>query len=352
MRPRHLVKPSKKLTFLLLSRTDRPVRRFKISKRALVGVPAAVAAAAAGSAIWQAGIQAHLQVKIAELDEQLAKKQEQYIEMENRKDATIGSLQTEIITLSEQSQKLQQEMDAIFALQDELKAMAEEEGVDWPELPGETDSNPKGQPVTISSVGGSARPDSPAIPRVNIAAAGGLHTPATNDHMNALIAETKTELTQTAVHLEELAEQMEASRKALETKIHRLRTTPSIWPASSRRITSGFGIRRDPFTGRASFHAGLDIDGSQKDPIYAAADGTVETVASDAQRGNYIILNHGNGIKTVYMHLYSFSVAKGDQVMKGDRIGRMGTTGRSTGTHLHYEVRRNGEPVNPMAYLR
>lgn len=274
------------------------------------------------------------------------------MEMENRKDATIGSLQFEILTLSEQSHKLQQEMDAIFELQDELKEMAEQEGVDWPVLTTETKRQPKGQPVTISSAMGSSRTNSPEVPRINMMAAGGLHTPATNIPMNALIADTKIELAQTAVHLEELSVQMEASRKALESKIHRLRTTPSIWPASSRRITSGFGIRRDPFTGRSSFHAGLDIDGNLKDPVFAAADGTVETVGSDAQRGNYIILNHGSDIKTVYMHLYSFSVAKGEQVQKGSRIGRMGTSGRSTGTHLHYEVQRNGEAVNPMTYLR
>ncbi len=351
MRPRHSVKPSKKLTFLLLSRTDRPVRRFKLSRKTLIGVPAAVVAVAAGGTIWQAGMQAHLQAQIAELDEQLATKQEQYIAMESRKNSTIGSLQTEILTLSEQSQNLQQEMDAIYALQDELKTMAEQEGVDWPELNTDTERTPIGQPVTISSIG-DQKSYSAAPPTVSMLATGGLHSPATNDRMHALIADTKSELTQTAIHLEEFGVQMEASRKALENKIHRLRTTPSIWPAASRRITSGFGVRRDPFTGRASFHAGLDIDGNLKDPIYAAADGTVETVGSDTQRGNYIVLNHGSGLTTVYMHLYSFNVTKGDEVRKGDRIGRMGTSGRSTGTHLHYEVQRNGEAVNPITYLR
>lgn len=126
---------------------------------------------------------------------------------------------------------------------------------------------------------------------------------------------------------------------------------PNIWPADSRQITSDFGYRRDPFTGAFALHSGLDIGGSQGSPIYAAADGTVETSGWNGGYGISILINHGNGLSTRYGHLSAAEVNAGQSVKKGSTIGRMGSTGRSTGTHLHYEVLVNGAFADPIKYL-
>ncbi|MBO8172164.1 MAG: M23 family metallopeptidase [Bacillaceae bacterium] len=136
----------------------------------------------------------------------------------------------------------------------------------------------------------------------------------------------------------------------VEEKQHRLAHTPSIYPAYGR-FTSSFGYRRDPFNGRASFHDGIDIANHYNTPIYATADGTVILAQRKSGYGNQIKIYHGYGISTSYSHLARMVVSPGSKVKKGQVIGYMGSTGRSTGPHLHYMVYENGEPVNPMKYL-
>lgn len=142
----------------------------------------------------------------------------------------------------------------------------------------------------------------------------------------------------------------EAKELAIEYQ-HLMRITPSIWPTKSQRITSSFGYRRDPFSRRISHHSGIDFGGKTGDPVYATADGKVVNSSYDSALGHHIIINHSNGIRTLYAHLSKRLVSTGDQVEKGDTIGRLGSTGRSTGPHLHYEVYKNGVAVNPKPYL-
>jgi murein DD-endopeptidase MepM/ murein hydrolase activator NlpD len=141
------------------------------------------------------------------------------------------------------------------------------------------------------------------------------------------------------------------SKTKLEEAQHLQSITPTLWPIVSHRITSGFGIRIDPFTQKPSMHTGLDIDGELNDPIYAAAEGKVILSAWDAEHGNHILIDHTHGLKTEYLHMNKMLVRSGDMVRKGQLIGLVGTTGRSTGTHLHYEVHVNDAPVNPTPYL-
>jgi len=131
-----------------------------------------------------------------------------------------------------------------------------------------------------------------------------------------------------------------------------LRVTPTILPTSQLRVTSEFGMRRDPFTRRRTFHAGIDLAGNIGDPVYAAADGKVVESGRDRTQGNYIVIDHGRGIKTRYLHLNKRHVSAGDKVQKGQRIGDLGNTGRSTGPHLHYEVLVNGKQVDPWPYIK
>lgn len=127
---------------------------------------------------------------------------------------------------------------------------------------------------------------------------------------------------------------------------------PSMRPVQSLTFTSNFGIRTDPFRGGAAMHAGVDIPGAYATPIYATADAMVNRTGWIGGYGNLVELNHGRGIQTRYGHLASILVAPGTRVKRGQLIGLMGSTGRSTGTHLHYEVRIDGRAVNPVPFLQ
>ncbi len=126
--------------------------------------------------------------------------------------------------------------------------------------------------------------------------------------------------------------------------------TPSIWPAHGW-LTGTFGGRSDPFTHEPGFHEGLDISTEKGQPVFATADGTVETASYTGDYGNLVILRHGFGLSTRYGHLSKFNVKVGDQVTRGDVIGYVGATGRATGTHVHYEILANGRPINPLQIL-
>lgn len=126
---------------------------------------------------------------------------------------------------------------------------------------------------------------------------------------------------------------------------------PSINPVELMRFSSHFGYRTDPFQGRRKNHKGVDIPGPVGTPIFATADGIIGRAQWVSGYGKYIELEHGNAIQTRYGHLSAMNVVSGQRVKQGDVIGFMGSTGRSTGSHLHYEVRIAGEPVNPTSFL-
>ena len=130
-----------------------------------------------------------------------------------------------------------------------------------------------------------------------------------------------------------------------------LQGIPQVLPASLSMISSGFGYRRDPFTGHGAMHAGLDFRGPVGSPIYAAANGRISFAGRKAGYGNCIEISHGNGLVTRYAHMSKFRATVGQQVAAGDVIGAIGNTGRSTGPHLHFEVRINDRAVNPRPFL-
>lgn len=126
--------------------------------------------------------------------------------------------------------------------------------------------------------------------------------------------------------------------------------TPSIWPTHGW-LSSSMGNRSDPFTGEKDFHPGLDISADKGDPVYATADGKVVNASLAGNYGNLVILDHGYGLETRYGHLSAFRVTAGQQVKRGDLLGQVGSTGRATSAHLHYEVRANGRILNPLQLL-
>lgn len=128
------------------------------------------------------------------------------------------------------------------------------------------------------------------------------------------------------------------------------RRYPDYKPVTGR-LTSRFGYRRDPFTGQTTYHNGIDIGATTGTPIYSAAYGTVIYTGYNSSSGNHIIIDHGNGFKTYYKHLSKIEVKTGAVVNKGQRIGQVGSTGRSTGPHLHFEVHLYGTIKNPLEYV-
>jgi murein DD-endopeptidase MepM/ murein hydrolase activator NlpD len=128
------------------------------------------------------------------------------------------------------------------------------------------------------------------------------------------------------------------------------RATPSIWPLAGW-LSSGYGTRRDPFDGTADFHSGLDIAANMGTPIRATADGVVKSAAFNGNYGNAVLIEHSSWISTRYGHLSRFAVRAGQEIRRGEVLGYVGSTGRATAPHLHYEILLNGQPINPLRLL-
>jgi murein DD-endopeptidase MepM/ murein hydrolase activator NlpD len=147
-----------------------------------------------------------------------------------------------------------------------------------------------------------------------------------------------------------LEAQLEHVRIGVEQREALAAATPSTWPVTGW-LSSAYGARRDPFTGTPDFHAGLDIAADRGEAVKATANGTVESVGYTAGYGNLVMLSHGFGMTTRYGHLARFVVWQGQKIRRGDTIGYVGSTGRSTSAHLHYEVWWNNRLINPLRLL-
>jgi len=153
--------------------------------------------------------------------------------------------------------------------------------------------------------------------------------------------------------LEVLKNNLKVYSRLLEEKDYLLEYTPNILPVDSKeiRFSSYFGWRKNPFTKTKDFHAGLDISGKKGTKIIAPANGIVIREGYDQRLGNYIVMQHGENLRTIFGHLSSINVAEGDELKRGDKIGLMGNSGLSTSNHLHYTVIKNDRAINPMQYI-
>jgi len=145
-------------------------------------------------------------------------------------------------------------------------------------------------------------------------------------------------------------ESLSELERLLQTKKDVLVSTPSLWPVQGW-VTSGFGFRANPFTGLTQMHEGMDISNRIGTLVVAPADGIISDIGSDWAHGKILVISHGFGMMTRYSHLNKVLVRVGQKVKRGDKIAEVGMSGKTTGPHLHYEVRLNGIPVNPMRYI-
>lgn len=213
----------------------------------------------------------------------------------------------------QQRQQLKQLENRVTAIEDKSRRIAELSGV-----PAQNTQN--AEPNTPSSVRGAGGP------LVKLDAAG-------------------------IAAVEQHAAQLEQQLRSYETVLRERAHIPSIWPVAGE-LNDGFGVRYDPFGGGGSeFHMGQDITAAPGTPVIAAADGAVTFAGWKNGYGQVVELDHGNGLTTRYGHLSKIETTVGQQLARGELLGRVGSTGRSTGPHLHYEVRINDMPVSPLAYL-
>ncbi|MCL5966018.1 MAG: M23 family metallopeptidase [Deltaproteobacteria bacterium] len=185
--------------------------------------------------------------------------------------------------------------------------------------------------------------------RVAAAGVGGIETPqdSVRNRLDRLLdlrlGQLKQDVLVDITDLDRICEKLDTRRIFLES-------LPSLWPVRGA-LSSGYGIRTSPFTETKVFHHGLDIIARVGTPVRAAAGGKVVNGGYEALLGNFVTVDHGYGYQTVYGHLSERLVSIGDVVERGETIGKVGTTGRTTGPHLHYEVHVNGLPVNPVRFV-
>jgi murein DD-endopeptidase MepM/ murein hydrolase activator NlpD len=150
--------------------------------------------------------------------------------------------------------------------------------------------------------------------------------------------------------LQVLSNRLPSLEQSVERREALAAATPSLWPTQGW-LTAPFGLRSDPFTGERGFHEGIDISTAQGQPVFATADGVVESASYSGDYGNLVVLQHGFGLSTRYGHLSRFAVAARASVKRGEVIGYVGATGRATGPHVHYEILVDGTRIDPLQVL-
>jgi len=330
-------KHDRKITFVVIPDANSSVVRFRITKRTLIGTLSCsliLIAAITASAIYLY----YMRGENMRLAEQLKEQLTESTATVASQDETISSLQQHVIDLSNQSEEIRSKLERMKALEQSLKGLS---GMTNP-----TD-------VPNSSFGDIAMHalTEEDTPQDSLLGVGGSFNEVSSEEMIQLSKKTQSLLTDLGHEFDELEISFVEAKQQAEERQLELAMTPTIWPTDSKRITSGFGYRKDPFSRRASFHSGLDISADMNTPVLATADGVVSFTGFDAAHGRNVIINHTKGIQTRYLHLNKILVGDGDTVKKGQQIALSGNTGRSTGPHLHYEVIKNGVVIDPKPYL-
>ncbi|WP_248928782.1 M23 family metallopeptidase [Paenibacillus hamazuiensis] len=315
-----------KLTLMIIPDASRSIVRFKLSPFSLYAVPAAALLVLTGSWLTVYELQAaHIRDSTA-LKEIHQDQEKALNETIMQKNAELDKLHSELIELSEQTEEFKLRLQEVKKLESSIQALTR----------GPISSTPPKEPASSSPKGGT----------------GGTAGQVTGEQADLLVETTRSDLSALTDEMNALIGHLSDSKEQLAEADRLRRITPSIWPSSSRTVTSGFGLRLDPFTQKPAFHSGLDIAGKLGDSVFATADGLVRETGSDSSYGNFVRIDHGGGIETFYGHLSRILTEPGQQVAKGQKIALVGSTGRSTGPHLHYEVRRNRVEIDPVPFLK
>ena len=208
--------------------------------------------------------------------------------------------------------------------------------------------NQLGDHAAVDPSASKAMEKLPAI--VKSRAMGGAPGSVTAKMLNSGTGSPETALGVLSDLLGAIGSRLDSVRDGVERRHALAMATPSIWPVAGW-LTSSFGSRTDPFTGDTDFHPGLDISADYGQPVLATGDAVVESAGPNGSYGNMVVLDHHFGIVTKYGHLSRIAVTAGQDVSRGDVIGYVGSTGRSTAAHLHYEIWMNGKLTNPMTLL-
>ncbi|GGA03388.1 hypothetical protein GCM10008018_56710 [Paenibacillus marchantiophytorum] len=327
---------AKKLTLVIIPDANQSVVRFRIPH--LIAYIAA--ACLAILLLITTTIYVLHSLQASDLQFKLSGANQQWSAALTSKDKTIEQLHNEVIQLSVQAEQIKAQVEEMKKFENDLKTIA---GLD---------TNTTGKAVASSSSSGALNGTNVEIDSAVASGVGGSPNPVSQDDIIKLGEETLASFTALNSEVKDLQTSLTETKQKVADKQQLLRITPTLWPTSTKLVTSTFGYRTDPFTHRPSFHSGIDFGAKANDPVYATADGKVISTGSDIYHGNNIVIEHTKGLRTWYMHLNKILVNKGDPIEKGDKIGLVGTTGRSTGPHLHYEVLKNGECIDPKPYLK
>ncbi|MFF2091704.1 M23 family metallopeptidase [Paenibacillus sp. NPDC058174] len=329
-------------SFMLLRGADKTVRQFHVSKRSVVAAPAAAVLAVSGCI---GGLQLKSALKISNLEDQLSQQTSQFAQTVSAKDEAILNLQKELALLSQQTKDMETKLNDLQVLENKLQQFIEQYGAVTRSSHSSRNSDSiRGEVQSLSApIGGKT---SSLIPLAYSS-----QPSAELKRMAALAEGSSLDLHAVSDMVDEMEQTMAHSLRQYRLRQAELDAIPSGWPTSSHQMTSGFGYRKDPFTGKATFHAGIDIAGQIGDPVFSAASGIVEESGYSSSEGNHIVIDHGNGLRSVYMHLKQIEAREGDTIVRGEKIGLLGSTGRSSGPHLHFQVMQRDEAVNPLNYL-
>lgn len=316
----------KHYTVMLIRDPRQSVLRLRIPVLAMLATPL-LFAAAFGWAYYSTYHAVSAKRANQELQTALNEQAKEYESNVSGRDITIDHLQEELLRLSQQAGELDERMNEIRKLEEEMQRLV---GL--------------GNGSTEQALALKEDGDASGI--------GGASRAVTEQDTDELIAQTTSHYSTILDSMDSLYSQLNETKTKVIEQQNKLAHTPTIWPVESRTITSPFGMRRDPFSFTMVYHSGLDIGAKSGTTVHSTAAGTVSTTGYDSYHGNNVIIDHGDGLKTWYMHLSKIEVDKGEEITKGQEIGLVGSTGRSTGPHLHYEVLKDNKSVDPNTYLK
>lgn len=391
-----------RITLLVVREAGRPVRQFQLSRPLALALPAA---AALSISSLVTSMHFHASRSIAELESEAAALSLTNLRMEMKvadKDQALQQLRGQVTELSEEADNIKDKLKSVSELERQLQSLIDEEEHPSPGNDSDTESSSsarisadtpshgaaswdiseKSVPSaanTLNSPGFTAAglPHSTPLSAISFrigamtSALGSTVTPQPQvggeyiavyqEDPLELVRETRDDFKEISSMLDQMVSSISSTiteaqkANSIQAKLavaEQARLAPAvIWPTHSKVITSSFGYRSDPFAGVSAYHSGIDIAGDIGDPVYAAMDGVVTASEQMGARGKYIIIEHANGLETWYMHLNGMKVSSGDKVSKGEQIGMLGNTGRSTGPHLHFQVVKQNKVVNPLKYV-